>query len=70
MPRDLPGNKLAMRFTKGLIASAKKSAQPMIRRPALALARRYPAAAKPIMTTQKRMKVLVSIWTLVVVLMS
>lgn len=67
--RDLPGIRLAMRLTSGLIASAKKRAQPIMRRPALALARRYSTATKPMITSQKRIKVLVSIWILVVVLM-
>ena len=66
--RDLLGKKLAIRFTSGLMASAKNSAQPMISNPALALNKRWPTVAKPIITSQKRIKVLVSIWTLVVLL--
>ena len=38
--RDLLGNKPAMRLTRGLMASAKNSAQPMISNPALALIKR------------------------------
>ena len=55
--------------TSGLIASAKKRAAPIIRRPVAAWAIRKPAAAKPRMTSQKRIKVFVSTVTLYVLLM-
>lgn len=68
--RLLLGKIPARVLTSGEMASAKKRAAKMIDRPKLALYKRYPAAIKPIITSQKRMKVLVSIWTLVVVLIS
>ena len=59
--RLLLGKMRAIFLTSGEIASAKKIAPRIIEIPVLAAKRRKPAAAKPMITSQKRTNVLVSI---------
>ena len=68
--RLLFGKILASFFTNGEMARAKKTAAKMIARPVRAAKSMNPAAANPIMTSQKRTKVFVSICIFVVVLIA
>ena len=55
-----PGMMSASLLTSGESAMARKRAAPRMKRPVIALKKMKPAAAKPRITSQKRIKVLVS----------